>query len=109
MVSRILNALYHLRLIRLPGVGQFFDALIGRVRNLRESLRVARLPAAVWSDLTRVTPELIQLRVVIPTAHHECLLYYVSRRALAVPTICSAVKLNSRITMGPGALDAPNR
>jgi hypothetical protein len=33
MVSRILHPLYDLRLVGLPGIGEFLDALIGRVHD----------------------------------------------------------------------------
>jgi hypothetical protein len=66
MVSRILNAIDNLSFVRLPGVGQLFDALIPDVCDLRESLRVARLSSAIGSDLTGIGPKFIHLRVDRP-------------------------------------------
>jgi hypothetical protein len=41
MVSRILDAVDDLGLVGLPRIGQLFDALVGCVRDLRESLGVS--------------------------------------------------------------------
>ena len=52
VVGSILDALQDLRLVVLPRAREFFDALLGRVDSLRDSLRVARLSTAIWSALT---------------------------------------------------------
>ena len=51
VVSCILNARQDLGLVVLPRGREFFDALLGRVNSLRDSLRVARLSTAIWSAL----------------------------------------------------------
>jgi hypothetical protein len=41
MVGCVLDALYDTGLVVLAGLGEFLDALIGRVRDLRKPLCVA--------------------------------------------------------------------
>ena len=68
MVGRILDTGDDIGLIRLPGLGQFLDALIALVCNGRQSLRIPRLSATVGSALAGIVTELIQLGFVDPVA-----------------------------------------
>jgi hypothetical protein len=65
VLIRVLYTLHGFRFVALPGVGQFFDALIGLVRDPREPLRVARLPSAVGSQ-ARVAIGLVRQPFPIP-------------------------------------------
>jgi hypothetical protein len=80
MVGRILHALDDLGFVRLPVLGQRFDAFIGLVRDRRESLRVAGLASAIGSDLSRVVTEPVWLGFFIEKFHDENLLCACRRR-----------------------------
>lgn len=59
MVSRIFHARDGLGLGSLTRVGEFLDALVGRIRRLGQSLCVARLTSAIGSNLPGVGPDFI--------------------------------------------------
>jgi hypothetical protein len=65
VVSSILDAADCFRLICLFSVGKFFDAFVGGINDLRETLSVSRLPSAVRTYLAGIASEFIELRVVI--------------------------------------------
>jgi hypothetical protein len=54
MVSSILDAADNPRLICLIRIGEFFDAFVDGVRDLREALSIPRLPSAVRAYLPRI-------------------------------------------------------
>jgi hypothetical protein len=54
VVSSILDAADNPRLICLIRIGEFFDAFVGGVRDLREALSIPRLPSAVRAYLPRI-------------------------------------------------------
>src|ERR1035437_9359825 len=54
VVSSILDAADNPRLICLIRIGEFFDAFVDGVRDLREALSIPRLPSAVRAYLPRI-------------------------------------------------------
>ena len=65
MVSSILDSADNPRLICLIRIGEFFDAFVDGVRDLREALSIPRLPSAVRAYLPRIASWFIDLRFVV--------------------------------------------
>jgi hypothetical protein len=65
VVGSILDAFDDPSLICLIRIGEFFDAFVSSVCDLREALRIPRLPRAVRAYLPRIASQPIELRFVI--------------------------------------------
>jgi hypothetical protein len=65
MIGSILTTLDRSRLCRLIGVGKLLHTLFGSFLNRRQSLRITGLSRALWTYLSWVIPEFVELRLVI--------------------------------------------
>jgi hypothetical protein len=75
VVARILNTLHDFSLVCLLCFGEFFNALLVNLRDLRKPLGITRLPGAVRTRFLRDTPKFFDLDLVLPhvTFRHEYL------------------------------------
>jgi hypothetical protein len=65
MIGSVFATLYRRSFCRLIGVGKLLHALLGSFLNRRKSLRITGLARALWTYLSRVIPEFVELRLVI--------------------------------------------
>jgi hypothetical protein len=62
---------------RLIAIGKFLHALVGRIRNRRKALTIARLTGAIGSNLSGIVTQFVGLRLLVATRslHHDVLPY----------------------------------